>query len=185
MSKKTTANNSAEHDSFATLYGTHSDEIFRFALYKLSDREKAKDVVQDTFVKAWDYLQKGGADLGNARAFLFRIARNLIIDSYRRVKHMSIDAMEEFLHFDLSDDSKSKEEMHTRVDMSIALEALNILEEETRDIILMRYVDGLSVNEIADISGQRENTVSVQIHRAIKEMQDHFGIEGSSSPVTL
>jgi RNA polymerase sigma-70 factor (ECF subfamily) len=61
--------------------------------------------------------------------------------------------------------------------MSIVLDALSILDTDIRDIIIMRYVDGLSVKEISDITGQRENSVSVRIHRALKDMQDHFGIE--------
>jgi RNA polymerase sigma-70 factor (ECF subfamily) len=170
---------STKHESFAKLYGAHSDEIFRFALYKLSDREKAKDVVQDTFVRAWTYIQDDGFVLDNSRAFLFKIARNLVIDSYRKVKHMSIDALEEIIHFDISDNFQSRDEIHDAVDMSIVLEALNILDVDDRDIVIMRYVDGLSVKEIADVTGQRENTVSVKIHRALKDMQDHFGIETS------
>lgn len=166
-----------KHEGFAKLYGAHSDEIFRFALYKLSDREKAKDVVQDTFVRAWAHVSGEGAVLENARAFLFKIARNLIIDSYRRAKHLSIDALEEIIHFDISDNLQSRDDMHNAVDMSIALEALNVLDVDDRDIIVMRYVDGLSVKEIAEVTGQRENTVSVRIHRALKDMQDHFGVD--------
>ncbi len=170
-------NNPEKKEHLEKLYGNHADEIFRFALYKLSDREKAKDVVQDTFVKAWGHIGGDGEVLENPRAFLFKIAKNLVIDSYRKVKPMSIEALEEIIHFEVSDNDQSKEEMHDAVDMSIVLDALNVLDVEDRDIIIMRYMDGLSVKEIADITGQRENTVSVKIHRALKEMQDHFGVE--------
>lgn len=172
-------NNSQKREHLEKLYGSHADEIFRFALYKLSDREKAKDVVQDTFVKAWGHIVGDAETLQNPRAFLFKIAKNLVIDSYRKVKLMSIDALEEILHFDISDNHQAKEEMHDAVDMSIVLDALNVLDVEVRDVIIMRYMDGLSVKEISEITGQRENTVSVKIHRALKEMQDHFGVEVS------
>lgn len=176
MPSKPQASNNQKRDNLERLYGSHSDEIFRFALYKLSDRERAKDVVQDTFVKAWTYISGEGETLKNPRAFLFKIAKNLVIDSYRKVKPMSIDALEDILNFDISDDHQSKNEMHDAVDMSIVLDALNVLDVDVRDIIIMRYMDGLSVKEISEITGQRENTVSVKIHRALKEMQDHFGV---------
>lgn len=181
MPKKTKVENTQKRDNFEKLYGNHADEIFRFALYKLSDREKAKDVVQDTFVKVWSHINDDGETLNNARAFLFKIAKNLVIDSYRKVKPLSIDALEEIIHFDISDDHQFRDEMHDTVDLSIALEALSILDADIRDVIIMRYVDGLSVKEISDVTGQRENTVSVQIHRALKEMQDHFGVEAVST----
>lgn len=181
MPNKITEDHSHKRDHFEMLYGNHADEIFRFALYKLSDREKAKDVVQDTFVKAWSYVSSGGIELNNPRAFLFKIAKNLVIDSYRKVKPMSIDALEEIINFDISDNHQSRNEMHDAVDMSIVLEALSILDTDVRDIIIMRYVDGLSVKEISDVTGQRENSVSVQIHRALKEMQEHFGVEAAGN----
>ncbi len=177
MPKKIQANQDKKREHLEDLYGKHADELFRFALYKLSDREKAKDVVQDTFVKVWSHITGDGETLDNPRAFLFKIAKNLVIDSYRKVKPMSIDSLEEILHFDISDNHQSRDEMHDAVDISIVLDALNILDTEIRDVIIMRYMDGLSVKEISDITGQRENTVSVQIHRALKEMQDHFGVE--------
>jgi RNA polymerase sigma-70 factor, ECF subfamily len=177
MPQKPKADNNQKREHLERLYGSHADEIFRFALYKLSDREKAKDVVQDTFVKVWGHISSEAEVLENPRAFIFKIAKNLVIDSYRKVKPMSIDALEEILHFDISDNHQAREEMHDAVDMSIVLDALNVLDVEDRDIIIMRYMDGLSVKEIADITGQRENTVSVKIHRALKDMQDHFGID--------
>jgi len=177
MPQKQKADNIEKREHLEKLYGNHADEIFRFALYKLSDREKAKDVVQDTFVKIWGHISTNSEILQNPRAFLFKIAKNLVIDSYRKVKPMSIDALEEILHFDISDNHQAKDEMHDAVDMSIVLDALNVLDAEDRDIVIMRYMDGLSVKEIADITGQRENTVSVKIHRALKEMQDHFGVD--------
>ena len=121
MPQKQKADNIEKREHLEKLYGNHADEIFRFALYKLSDREKAKDVVQDTFVKIWGHISTNSEILQNPRAFLFKIARNLVIDSYRKVKPMSIDALEEILHFDISDNHQAKDEMHDAVDMSIVL----------------------------------------------------------------
>ena len=63
---------------FLESYNLYSDEVFRFALFKLSDREKAKDVAQEAFMKMWLYLSKGN-EIKNARAFLYKIAGNSIV----------------------------------------------------------------------------------------------------------
>ncbi len=168
MSRK--AHNSAQKEYFISIYKEYSDKIFRHALFKLSDREKAKDVVQDTFVRLWEYfvVEK---EIQNVQALLFRMATNLIIDSYRRRKTISLDALIDD-GYDSSDDSKSQKQAFDVAEHKIVIEALNLLEPEQRDLLTLRFVDDLSVQEIALMTGERENTISVRIHRAIKQLQD-------------
>src|SRR4051812_4820943 len=80
--------------SFRSAFDDYADELFRHALYRLSDRDKALDAVQDTFLRALD-AARAGPDIENLRAFLYRTLRNLIIDEYRRKKALSLDEMEE------------------------------------------------------------------------------------------
>ncbi len=168
MSRK--AHNSAQKEYFISIYKEYSDKIFRHALFKLSDREKAKDVVQDTFVRLWEYLVVE-KEIQNVQALLFRMATNLIIDSYRRRKTISLDALIDD-GYDSSDDSKSQKQAFDVAEHKIVIEALNLLEPEQRDLLTLRFVDDLSVQEIALMTGERENTISVRIHRAIKQLQD-------------
>ncbi|MBX9765248.1 RNA polymerase sigma factor, partial [Patescibacteria group bacterium] len=77
-------------EEFLAAYNTHSDALFRHAFFRLSDRERALDLTQDTFIKAWDYV-RGGGDVRSPKSFLFRILNNLIIDEYRRSKSESLD----------------------------------------------------------------------------------------------
>ena len=108
----------------------------------------------------------------NTKAFLYRVATNAIIDQYRRHKDLSLDSLAEG-GFDPSDANDHKK-MVLSIDGKMALDLLNKIDGDDRDIMLMRYVEGLSVKEIAEVTGQRENTVSVKIHRALKELQDLF-----------
>jgi RNA polymerase sigma-70 factor (ECF subfamily) len=71
--------------------------------------------------------------------------------------------------------------MSRSIDSKSALQLINSLEEKDRWIIVMRYVEGLSVKEIAEVLDERENTISVKIHRALKELQRMF--EGKADPV--
>lgn len=156
---------------FHEAYELHADALFRFSFYKLSDREKAKDIVQDTFVRYWEYVAADG-HVENVKAFLYRIANNAIIDNYRKKKELSLDILEED-GFDPMD-TESHHKMARSVDSQTALKLVNELSESDRTIVLMRYVDGLSVKEISEVLNERENTISVKIHRSLKQLQDLF-----------
>lgn len=161
--------------SFKETYDTHADALFRFAFYKLSDREKAKDVVQDTFVKVWEYMAADG-EIGNMKALLYKIATNAIIDNYRKKKEMSLDSLLEE-GFDPNDQRHSGSAIIDESEADLVIKAIHGLEDEDRSLLLMRYIDGLSVKEIALATGQRENTVSVRIHRAIKMLKDVLKVD--------
>lgn len=172
MSKKT---HSDLKISFKQAYDENADALFRFAFYKLSDREKAKDIVQDTFVKMWEYLS-GNGEVQNMKALLYRIATNAIIDNYRKKKELSLDALAEE-GFDPSDRQNTDSSIIDDSEMEIVIKAIHSLEDDERSILLLRFIDGLSVKEISTITGQRENTVSVKIHRAIKLLKDILKVD--------
>lgn len=158
---------------FHMAYEEHADALFRYSFYKLSDREKAKDVVQDTYVRYWEYVATDGRDkIDNVKAFLFRIATNAITDHYRKKKDISLDSLSDE-GFDPAD-TDTQHRLVRSVDSQTALSLVYKLEPRTRDIVLMKYVDGLSVKEIAEILEERENTISVKLHRAHKDLQDLF-----------
>lgn len=160
-------------NDFHKVYHEHADSLFRFSYYRLSDREKAKDVVQDTFVRYWEYVAVGTNDeVKNVKSFLYRIAVNAITDQYRKRKSVSLDVLSED-GFDPAD-SEIHHKILRSVDSQFALELVMKLEESIRDIVLMRYVDELSVKEISEILDERENTIAVKLHRAVKELQKLF-----------
>jgi RNA polymerase sigma-70 factor, ECF subfamily len=160
---------------FKEIYDAHADALFRFAFYKLSDREKAKDVVQDTFVKVWEYISANNEVL-NIKALLYRIATNAIIDNYRKKKELSLDSLLED-GFNPGDGSKAEHVLIDESEAEIVISAIHSLEDEDRALLLMRYIDGLSIKDIAQVTGQRENTVSVRIHRSLKTLKDVLKVD--------
>ena len=79
-------------DNFKNIYEDESDTIFRFCLIRVSNREQALDITQETFLRLWKNMQEGKTILNN-KAFLFTIAHRLIIDWYRKKKSFSLDKM--------------------------------------------------------------------------------------------
>ena len=149
-------------------YDELSDAIFRHCWFRIGDREKAKDLMQDTFTKSWQYLV-GGAEVNNMKSFLYRVANNLIIDEYRKKRELSLDRLQE-QGFDPGFDDRRKNE--NRIDAQFALDKINRLDEKYREVILMRYIDELSPKEIAHVVGENENNVSVRIHRGLKQLKE-------------
>lgn len=161
---------------FADGFERYSDELFRHASLRLRDRDRAVELTQECFLKAWDYAQKG-EDIRELRPFLYRTLRHLIIDEYRRKKATSLEAMVENVEGaevgDLlpPDESNTLEAAVERFDGKRALRALQELPDAYKETLTLRYVDGLSPREIGEIVGETENAVSVRIHRGLKKLR--------------
>lgn len=151
----------------------------------------ARDFVQDTFTKAWSNLASeksgkgggksgahGGKDIENMRAFLYRIAGNLIIDEYRRrgsrKPQESLDDLHE-LGFDPGEDETDS--WVDQIDGEEAIKLIAQVPEPYGDEVFMRYVQSLTLEEIAEMTGESENTISVRIHRGLIKLRKLFNHE--------
>ncbi len=153
---------------FLEIYNELSDAIFKHCFFRVSNREAALDLTQDTFTKTWDFVSKGN-DIHDVRAFVYRVANNLIIDFYRKKKSQSLDAYLEEVG-DIADTHNQENTLH-RAELSEILLKVRLLEEPYRQAVVMRYVDGLSPKEIAEILKEQPNTISVRISRGVQQLQ--------------
>ena len=155
---------------FLTAFDEYSDALFRHAAFRLSDRERAIDVVSDTYAKAWTYV-RDGHEISNFKPFLYKVLNNLIVDEYRKRREASLDAMfeaegvDEGTFVDLVGDDV--ESLINTLDGKRAIAALDELPDVYREVIVLRYVDQLRPKEISDLIEESENVVSVRIHRGI------------------
>ena len=154
-------------DSLTAAYDEYSDAIFRHCYFRVFNRELAKELVQETFMRTWEYISQGN-NVDNVRAFLYRVANNLIVDAVRKKKETSLEAMQEE-GFDPGIDET--EHMQNMVDGRSVIATLSKLDKTYRDILVMRYVDGLTPSDIAEMIGESPNTVSVRIHRGLKQLK--------------
>lgn len=152
---------------FLAAYEEHADALFRHCLIRVRDREIAHDLVQEAYSRTWLYMSEG-KKIDYLRAFLYRIANNLIVDLSRKKKASSLDAMMDDDGFEPQDES-IREPMDTPA-IRDALAHLKSLDEIYRTAITMRYMDEMSPREIAAALGVSENVVSVRIHRGIERL---------------
>lgn len=157
-------------EMFDTLYDTHADTIFRFCFFKTGDREIAKDLTQDVFVKVYNHIVKNEV-ITYEKAFLYAIAKNVIIDFWRKKKSVHESDLPE--GFMLAFPSGSKTD--TLAEYNIFLSLLDKLSPSEREVIILRYVDDLSSKDMAEVLGERENTVLVRISRATAKLKEISG----------
>jgi RNA polymerase sigma-70 factor (ECF subfamily) len=123
-------------------------------------------------MKTWQYLEEGH-DVENLRAFLYRVANNLIIDHARKKKEASLEQIvEENPGFEPGD--SGHEDMERKVLMGEVREAMEALPEEARQLLTMRYIDDLDPKDIAKVLKITPNHVSVKLNRAMQQLKETF-----------
>lgn len=153
---------------FLKAYDELADAIFRHCYFRTFSREDARDIAQDTFVRTWEYLADGRT-VENLRAFLYKVANNLIVDRSRRRPAVSLESLREE-GFDVP--TVEYEQTVSGIHGRQVLQVVGRLDPKYRDAVIMRYIDDLGPREIAEITGETENAVSVRIHRGIQQLRD-------------
>ncbi|KKT41949.1 MAG: RNA polymerase sigma factor SigX [Candidatus Giovannonibacteria bacterium GW2011_GWA2_44_13b] len=155
---------------FIKSYDAYADALFRHCYFRLYDRELAKDLVQSTYMKVWEYIASG-KEVKNMRAFLYKVAHNMIIDEFRKNKGptLSIDELKEK---GIEPQDGLFEKLKSGAEVKNLLDIFNKLEPAHREVVIMRYVDELTPKEIAAITGESENVISVRLHRAMARAKE-------------
>ncbi len=159
-------------ESYGKLYDLYVQRIYRFIYFKVSNREEAEDITSEVFLKAWNHIQEK-KEVKSFSGLLYRIARNCVIDLYR-----SRSSHPEFLSdegVDAGDRGKWQLDIKIRVDNQKIIQALKKMKQEYREIITLRYVDELEINEIAEITNKGKIAVRVTLHRALKKLKEILG----------
>ena len=170
----------SHEDRFLKAFEDYNDALFRHVVIRVSDREKAIDIVHDTFTKVWTYI-RSGHDIDSYRSFLYKVLNNLIIDSYRKQREVSLDALFEIEGVDEGSfaglSENSAEALAATIDGRKAFELLSELPDVYREVLTFRFVDGLGPKEISDLTEETENAVSVRIYRGLKMLRDKMESE--------
>ena len=158
-----------QRKEFSKIYDKYIDKIYRFIYLKVSSEDIAKDICSETFLKGWVAFQSAEEKIENPSAFLYRIARNLVTDHYRqrgRTQFVSIE------NNPIIDQVQGVEERMMAVSEIEQIKAiLPNLKEDYQNVIIWRYLDDLSVSEIAKILDRSEQTTRVLLHRALKSLK--------------
>jgi len=166
---------------FSKIYDKYIDKIYRFVFLKVNSPEVAEDLTSETFLKGWVAFREQNSDpknqnhIDNPPAFLYQIARNLVVDYYREKGKTQIVPAEDYRIIDPRINLEERANLNS--DFEGVRRALNNLKEDYQDVIIYRYLDELSVPEIAKIVQKSEDAVRVSLHRALKSLKNELNLD--------
>jgi RNA polymerase sigma-70 factor (ECF subfamily) len=176
-----------DKEAFAKLYDRYVKAIYRFVLLKLPSKEIAEDVTSDTFLRCWQYIQER-KEIGNIRPFLYKIARNLVVDVYRKPDRANVSLSDFFVTIhdeetsqlmqvridaETSDRSRQRSQIEAGADLQLILDRISHFKEDYRDVLTLRLIDGLAFSDIAQILDKATGNVRVIYHRAMKALENY------------
>jgi len=164
-------------EAYSKVYDIYVDRIYRFVYFKVSNAEDAQDLTSEVFLKTWQYIIDG-KEIKNLNALFYKVARNLVIDYYRKAsqKDVSLDIeIAQQTEFKIEPDQLAKAEQMIRKEK--LEEKLNSLKDEYKEIIILRYIEQLSIKEIAEILEKKGGAVRVILYRAINALRELMGDE--------
>jgi RNA polymerase sigma-70 factor, ECF subfamily len=154
---------------FGNLYDNYIDKIYRFIFLKVSSIETAEDLTSETFLRGWEVYENRADTLENPQAFLYQIARNLVIDHYRQKgRNQSISADQTPLIDPRMNLEKSAEK---NSDLMNIRHAIADLKDDYQNVLIWHYLDDLPVKEVAKLIDKSEDNTRVLLHRALKSLK--------------
>ena len=161
-------------EEFSEFYDKNIDKVFRFVYLRVDTTETAQDLTSLAFLKLW---KRQNSEIFNPTAFLYRIARNQIIDFYREKskKPLSLDKVGEIADFQVAQPTFSQK-IELTLEMESIKKVLHNIKPVYADVIIWHYVDDLSSKEIAQILKKREGNIRVIIHRALKALKEQLEV---------
>jgi RNA polymerase sigma-70 factor, ECF subfamily len=158
-------------EAFSAAYDRYAPMILRHLSYRAPDKETAEDLLSKTFLKCWEYV-KSGKKITYLKQFLYTTAQNALTDHYRRKSTADLPT-EDMTTYDRPDErDRATVLMDKDFDKVALAEALSKIRPEFRDVLIMRFLDELEINEVAKALNTTPNAVYVRVHRALKSLKE-------------
>jgi RNA polymerase sigma-70 factor (ECF subfamily) len=159
-----------DSQAFGLLYERYAASIYRFLNAQLRDNFTAEDLTSDVFLRAWHSLPRYRERGHPFSAYLFRIARNSLIDYWRKLKVDATQSLERLKTRPA--DSTNPDDLITKIQESQRIRvALANLKGDYRSVLVLRFINGLSPGEVSQIMERSEGSIRVLQHRALKALR--------------
>jgi len=159
-------------ESFGLLYDHYLPKIFRFILFKVTNRAEAEDLVHEVFLSAWQNIHRYRYEGYPFSSWLYQIARNSVIDYYRTSKkNLNIENIDEEI---IKINAHYPEKLDAALEIEKLKQVIKLLKPDYQDVIIMRFVEDLSCQEIAITLNKSEGAIRLVQHRALKELKSFY-----------
>ena len=156
-----------DHDALAEIYDSYSPGIYRYAYRLLGEQDLAEDCLAETLSRFLTALKNNGGPRDHLQAYLYRIAHNYITDQYRR---------KDLWEHELSEADKGEEHclqdtLNSRIDENKLRFALSCLTPDQRQVVVLRYIEGMDNRAVARVTGKPISAVKSLQHRALAALR--------------
>jgi len=160
-----------DKEAFGALYDLYIERIYRFIYFKVNNKEEAEDLTSELFLKVWNYLlENQEKEVISFSGLIYKMARNLIVDFYRKKAQQQVNV--EDLAEVLPDERNLLQQVEYNHDVEKLLLVIKKLKQEYQEVVMLKYVEELSISEIADILGRSQVSVRVTLFRAMKKIKE-------------
>lgn len=160
-------------EAYGKFYDLYVKRIYRFIYFKVNSVAETQDLTSETFLRVWQSIREG-KEIRNLNAFIYIIARNLVIDFYRR-KNTDAVSLDDENAPEIPDSGKDiLQEQMIDSDLQATIKGLDKLKDEYKEAIVLKYFDELSISEIAEVLNKSKGAVRVLLHRALNTLKENI-----------
>jgi RNA polymerase sigma-70 factor (ECF subfamily) len=158
--------------AFGALYDHYQPQIYRFLYLKVAGREEAEDLTHQVFLSAWLGIPRYKHRGFPFSSWLYQIARNQVVDHYRaRKEAVSLEGIDPEAFAERFDEA----DMDKSLEVERAIGMIRSLKQEYQDVLILRFVEDLSVKEVASMMGKSEGAIKLLQHRALRVLREKLG----------
>lgn len=164
-------------EAFAKIYDVFVTPIYKYVYFRVNS-DDAEDLAELIFLKTWENIRQYRPGMGNFSSWIFRIAHNVVVDHYRA--HRESSELSDNLQ-DMRIEADTTKRIHGRLTKELLYGALQELKDQYRQILVLKFINDFSNQEIARITGRSEAALRILQFRALKKLKGILLERGVSS----
>ena len=165
-------------EAFGLLYDHYLPKIYRFIFLKVTNKKEAEDISHEVFLSAWQNIHNYRYEGFPFSSWLYQIAKNAVIDFYRTSKkNLRIEMVDEELFKFTNQDP---ENLNTALELEKLRKIISYLKPDYQDVLIMKFIEDLSHEEIAAAMDKSEGAIRLIQHRALKELKSIYENENNN-----
>jgi RNA polymerase sigma-70 factor (ECF subfamily) len=162
-----------DEEALMLIYENYFPPVYNFIRLRIEDRALAEDLASDVFIKLLQSIRQAQAPRQSLRGWIFKVARNLVYDHYRKERQVTTEALEEWIPN--TDDEGLEVEFIRSVNLERARRALGRLAPDQQEVLILRFGQNLNLQETAAIMGKSINAIKSLQFRAVQTLRQLLG----------
>jgi RNA polymerase sigma-70 factor, ECF subfamily len=166
-----------DKQAFIKAYDMYIDDIYRFVFFKVGNEDETKDITSSVFLKTWDHIQNNNLkDYKTLKSLFYKVARNLVIDHYRKksTRQNDVELDRSAGLKDCLPDARqdAARQMEIKNDTELVRMKMTELKDEYQEAITLRYINELSIEEMAGIMNKSKGNIRVLVYRSMNALRE-------------